>query len=690
MLDLDRMPAAELIRFAENVIDSYAMKIEKITKGRNIRSQKWNPYIPEAWRVPERKPSHSSYGPSIPIQCMGLTSANPPTYTRPSPDPDVNAARSSDVVENYLHAIFEEENKNGIAGNVSWIWINDQMNNYGGCCIGTILAPHAWADAPAMSDRENKIRQEFWRNKRGNIPDDGEPFDDVASAKAFLKAVEEHRRRAEGPVIRRYVPFDQAYPVVVGRTMMAMVIRRQASALEMTSLDFIMNDGSPVTVDKTEELTEIWTPRKARYFIDGGELKHEIYGDTGIVHNYGFIPYVYKVGIPDDDCAGEFGVWGSPVLSIVADQIINIDTIQTVQMNAAYQAGYPTPVAEDVAQPDAVSMAAGDGKMQHLEIKSGVVNYFPGKRLSYLLNNGTGIDFDKELSAAKEELRRLLPDALLGQAASSGYNTAQAIQQGMGFLGAVIEGTQALMATQGSQELHLINDFVPGPIFFNYAYRDNNFGSGPLHMRNLRITSDDINNYFPVNVEISRVVDQITLSAHMAQLQAQGLASVREVMESRGVTDTEALNAEILVDAFRKQAEPRLMQDAVDEAGMGPLQKEMAAEQQLTTLPDGSQGVAMPGGGVAAPGLPGQTIPGNAKVSFTSAPSPAQLAAGPAGALLGGFNLNSPGPNPASTANPTQLLPTPAQPNRFRRKGGALPGATQKQGWSKTTQGKLG
>lgn len=670
-LNLDTMAAADLARFAENVISSYAPRQKKIEKAKEIRSQNWTPYIPEAWQVPERKATHSSYGPSIPLQCIGLTSANPPTYTRVRPDPEVSAARKADIVENYLHARFHTENEDGVAGSVAWIWENDQMDNYGGCCIGTILAPHAWANAPSMSDREGKIRKEYWRNRHGVVPEDGEEFDDVASAKAFIKAVEEHRRRAEDPVIRRYVPFDQAFPVFVGRTMMAMIIRRKASALEMTSLDFLTNDGSELSVDKTQELTEIWTPNRGRFFIGGEELKHEKYGSEGIPHNYGFIPYVYKCGLPDDECAGEFGVWGTPILSVIADQIINIDTIETVRMNAAYLAGFPTPVAEDTVPLDPATLVSGEGKMQQVAIKSGQINYWPGKKIYYLLNNGTGVDFEKALAEEKAELRRLLPDALLGQAASSGYNTAQAIQQGMGFLGPNLTALQGLHASQARQQLQIINDFVPGPVFFNYAYRDNNFQSGPLRMRNLEISAKDIDNYFPVNVEISRVVDQITLSAHMAQLQSQGLATVDEVLESRGVTNTEATKRDILVDKFRLQAEPRLMADAVEEAGLGPLQAEMAAEAQLTTLPDGSQGLAMPDGTVAAPGLPAQT----------------PQMQGAAGAMMGGYNLASPGPNPASTSNPQQMLPTPEQPNRFRRKGGAIPGAPQRQGATKTVQG---
>jgi len=333
-------------------------------------------------------------------------------------------------------------------------------------------------------------------------------------------------------------------------------------------------------------------------------------------------------------------------------------------------AGFPTPVAEDTVAPDAVTVAAGDGKMQHLEIQSGKVNYFPGKRITYLLATGTGPDFQRLLANEREELRRLLPDALLGQAASSGFNTAQAIQQGMGFLGSILKGTEGLLRTQAAHELRLINDFVPGSVYLDYAYRNNNFGSGPLKMNRIKISADDIQNYYAVNVEISRVVDYITLSAAMAALQLQGLATVDEVLESRGVTDTEATKAAILVDAFRKQAEPRLMQDAVEEAGMGPLQAEMAAEAQLTTLPDGSQGVTMPDGSVAAPGLPQQ---------------PAQLPQqqGAVGAMMGGYNLASPGPNLNSVANPQISLPTPQQPDRARRRGGAIPGKPQRQGASK-------
>jgi len=668
-MNLDKMSGADLARWAENVVLSYATRDAMITECKATRSGSFTIYIPAAWRS-GIKDQHSSLGKSLPITCIGVTSVNEPTYTRTPPDTDIALASKADAVERYLQAAFEKEKGDGTPGQSTWYWLNDQMNNFGGCCIGTMFAPHSWADVPSLTDEEGKIRKEFWRDSSGKVTDDLEDLDDVAASRAYLKAVDLYRQRGSSPIVRRYVPFDQAYPAIIGRSMMAMVIRRKVSPMELSALGFKLDSAgisANETIDRSREVDEVWTARRCRLFVERNELEHEVYGKEGIVHNYGFVPFAYQIGLPAENAEGEFGVWGAPILSLVGDNIRAIDTIMTARANAAYQAAYPTPVAEDVTPQDPVALSTSDGKMQHLEIKSGMLNYFPGKKIYYLNNPGLGKDFELAIREEREEIRRIIPDAILGLAESSGYNSALAIQQGRGFFGPIVQGMQLLLQRQAAQELQHIDRRVPGHIYLDYAYRNNNFGAGRLKMNKVKIGADDIRGYYAVNVEISRVVDQITLSSHMAQLQAQGLATVDEVLESRGVTDTEATKQQILVDQFLASdpVKQQLTMDAIEEAGLADLQAEIMAEQQLTTLPDGSQGVLMPDGTIAAPGL-----------------MPEQQ--GAAGAMLGGANLNSAGPNMASTNNPTQMLPTREQPDRFRRKGGAIPGKPQRQGWSKT------
>lgn len=671
-MDLDTMDSADLAKLSNDVIQSYAARNEVIEECRDTRSGKFPIYIPKAWDA-GIKPQHSNLGKSIPIMSVGLISNNKPTWNRARPDNHVVAVANADNVERYLQAAFARENGKGKIRRSSWYWVGDQMVNMGGCCIGTFFGTDTYAAQPAFTDAERKIRKAFWRDSTGTLTEDFNKVDDFAASKAYIKAVDEFRRRGASPIVRRYVPFDQSYPVDVGDSCLGMVIRRKTSAFELSVLGF--DAGDSLNLDASKEITEVWTPRRCRMFQGSDELEHEVYGKEGIVHNYGYIPFAYQAGLAAGECEGEWGTWGAPVLSIVGNNIRNIDTVMTARANAAYQAAYPTPVAEDTVPLDAVTMAGGDGGIQHLEIKSGMINYWRGKRITYLNNPGLGKDFEVMIREEREEVRRMLPDALWGMVASSGYNTALGIQQGIGFFGEIMEGTELLYTNQSAQELELIDRFWQGPIYLDYAYRNNNFGAGKMRVRQLELNADMIQHYYAVSVEISRVVDQITLSSHMAQMQAQGLASVDEVLESRGVTDTEAMKQQILVDQFRNSdaVKQQLTMDAIKDAGLGALQAEAAAEAALTQLPDGSQGITMPDGSVAAPGIPS---------------SPPQLPQnqGPVGAMLGGANLNSAGPNPASTNNPTQLLPTKEQPNRFRRKGGAIPGSAQKQGLKKTVQ----
>lgn len=675
-MDLNKLLSKELARFAKNVVDSYAPRDEMIEECQKTRSGKFPIWIPPAWRSGV-KDQHSSLGKSIPITCIGVTSVNEPVYTRTPPDTDIIEASRADAVERYLQAQFEREKGLGTPGQSAWYWLNDQMNNFGGACIATLFGPHVWADQPLLTDEEGKIRKEYWRDSTGKLTEDLKEMDDVASSRAYIKAVDLYRRRGNSPIVRRYVQFNHAYPAIIGREMVAMVVKRKVAPLELGMMGYKpesagVSDSSGINRNQT--LMEVWTSHRCRLFLGEEELEHEVYGADGIVHNYGFVPFVYQSGLPAENAEGEFGVWGAPILSLISDNIRAIDTIMTARANAAYQAAYPTPVAEDTSPVDPASLLNDGGKMQHIEIRSGMVNYFPGKKIYYLNNPGLGKDFERAILEEREEIRRMIPDAILGLAESSGYNTALAIQQGRGFFGPIVQGMQLLLENQSRQELQHIDRRVPGPIYLDYAYRDNNFGAGRPKMNKVRIDSGDIKGFYVVKVEISRVVDQITLSAHMAQLQAQGLATVDEVLEARGVTDTEATKKQILVDQFRNSdmVRQKLTQDAIEEVGLADLQAEALAEQQLVPLPDGSQGVMMPDGTVAAPGLGDVT----------------QMQQGAAGAMMGGMNLASSGPNMASTNNPRQMLPTQQQPDRFRRKGGAIPGKAQKQGWAKTAGGQ--
>lgn len=640
-----------------------------ISRAKLLRSQRWQPTIPEEFKI-VAKPQHSSLGKSIPVVALGVATVNEPVYSRTPPDEDVRVAEKTDAVERYFQGRFHREKGRGTPGRSAWVWMGDQMANYGGAVVGTLLQPHAWANSPALTDEEGRIRREFWRDGAGKPTDKIGELDDVAASRAYLKVVDLYRRNAESPIVRRYLPLDQCYPAYVGRAMVAMVIRRKASLFELTASGFVLDEGtSAPSTERNVEVTEVWTPNRCRSFRGDREMSHKLYGDTGIATGYGFVPFVHQIGIPAEDSEGEFAVWGSPILSLVESNIIAIDTVMTIRNSAAMMAGYTSWVAEDIAPPDPAAVMKGDDGMKHLEIKIGMVNYFRGKRISPLLHPGINKDFERAIADEREEIRKIIPDVLFAKPASSGYNSALMGENIRSFFGPIFEGTEILHEVQAEQEMRLL-ERVPGPVYVDYATRNNNMGVGRLKVSRVKLESSDIGGYYGMNVEVSRVVDRITLSAHLAQMYIQGFGYEDMVLESMGITDTEHAKRQRLVDDFRKSdpVQANLTQDAIEEAGMADVLAEAQAEQQLTQLPDGSQGVTMPDGSVAAPGMPAQL--------------PEQQ--GPAGAMLGGANLNSPGPNLASTANPTQMLPTTQQPNRFRRKGGAIPGKAQRQQWAKT------
>ena len=302
-MNLDKMSGPDLARWAENVVLSYAARDAMIAECKATRSGSFPIYIPAAWRS-GIKDQHSSLGKSL--SCIGVTASTNRPYTRPNADMLPVEGRRR---ERYLQAAFEKEKGDGTPGQSTWYWINDQMNNFGGCCIGTMFAPHSWADVPSLTDEEGKIRKEFWRDSAGKVTDDLEDLDDVASSRAYLKAVDLYRRRASSPIVRRYVPFDQAYPAIIGRSMMAMVIRRKVSPMELSALGFKLDSAgisANETIDRSLEVDEVWTARRCRLFVERNELEHEVYGKEGIVHNYGFVPFVYQIGLPAENAEGEF------------------------------------------------------------------------------------------------------------------------------------------------------------------------------------------------------------------------------------------------------------------------------------------------------------------------------------------------------------------------------------------------
>jgi hypothetical protein len=456
-----------------------------------------------------------------------------------------------------------------------------------------------------------------------------------------------------------------------------MVIKRKASALELTASGFDLERINGATerwkTDKTHELIEVWTPNVVRYLIGDEEVFHEKMGGGPLATRYGFVPYVYQIGIPGGQ--GEFGPYGLPVLNLVDSNIRMIDALETFRYNAIHMAAFPSYVATDLVRTDdGVTMTAGAGdEMFTVEIKPGMINYSPRKKIEALTHPGLNKDFDKALIDEKNELRRIIPDVLIGIGESSGYNSAQMTNQALRFFYPVIDGEERLYEKVAVMDFCHIEKRVPGPIYMDYAYKASELDSTPGKVARTRIDADDIDGYHGITCSISREVDVITKGSWAAEMVAAGLMPPEFFYEAIGERDPEQRKRQIAVHRFLNRPDVQELRDqqAIKKFGLVKLQQQAAAMQRITPGPDGTPMVAMPDGSVAGPGM------ANNLPQFQ----------GSAGAQQGGMNMQVMGPNMASTHNPSIGVPTAEQPNGARRRGGAIPGAGQRQGWRKTVGG---
>lgn len=655
------MPSADLAKFSENVKAAWSPRDEMVARMGRIRSQKWSVTLPPAIALTV-KTQHSSIPFDVATRAIGILTARAPVYQRIPPGEDERTAERSNTVERYCQARLQWDMDYAMAGRDAWVFETDQIANKGAGVVGSIFAPHAWASVPPLFGEDGDYSPKLWRDSAGKPTGERKDVDPVATSKAYVKAVEMYRLGARPPMVHRYMPTEQCYPVFVNDEMMAMIIKRKASILELSACGFdtasLGKGDTDATVEKTFELTEVWTANRCRYFIEKNPLRHKLYGDDGFATGYGWVPFEYRTGLPNSE-ETEFGPMGMPLLALVESNIVMIDSLETFRYAAIQGFSFPSwQVVRQVAADTMAALAATSaGEPKSYKIEPGMaVDFGGGAKLEALIHPGLNKDFDKAIEDEKAEVRKIIPDVLFGIPASSGYNSAVMTQQARAFFNPMIGAQEHQAKMLAVMDMAHIEERLPGKMYMEYRFRGNELTPSSKVGR-VGIEASDIGGYRGIHAEIGRELDRVTMGTWAAGMVDKGLMAEQTAAEICGVTDWEHERKMIDADRFRKNPDYQAMvqADAARDFGLLSESEASAAKARIYMAPDGTPTV-MP-----------QTPQGQAMN----------------GAILGGANGNSGQPNMGSSANPAIQQPTAAQPNRMRRRGGAIPGAPQNQGSEK-------
>lgn len=659
MADLEKLSPQDLSRFAENLIQAWAPRDDMIARVGRIRSQNWTVEVPPAMRL-TAKTQHSSIPFDVATRAIGILTARPPVFERVPPDDDEREAERSNTVERYCQARLEWDKDNALAGRDAWVFLTDQIANKGAGCVGSIFAPHAYASAPPLWDEKGDYDKKLWRDSKGGATTDRKALDPVATSKAYVKVVDRYRMGARPPMVHRFVPTEQSYPCYVWDELAAMVIRRKASILELSACGFdtaaLGKGGTDATVEKSFELTEVWTPNRCQYLVDGKPLAHGVYGEDGIATHYGFVPFDYRIGLPNSE-ETEFGPMGLPLLALVESNIVMIDSLLTFRYQAVQGFSFPSwQVVRAAAAETMANLAAGEPRSYPIEPGKAVDFGQAGVKLEPMMHPGLNKDFDRAIEDERMEVRKIIPDVLFGIPASSGYNSAVMTQQARAFFNPMIESQQHEAKALAVMDMRHISDRMPGPIYLEYRHRENELDARPARLARVAIQASDIGDYYGIHAEIGRELDRVTMGTWAAGMVEKGLMAKKTAAELCGVTDWEHEEQMMARDRFLAKPEIQAVieADAVRDFGLQSEREAAAAMARIQVQPDGTPAV-MP--------QPGATPQGQAMN----------------GAILGGASGNGGQPNMGSSSNPSIGQPTAQQPDRMRRRGGAIPGGPQMQ-----------
>src|SRR5665647_1688872 len=592
-MDLEKLGPEDLSKYAENLIQAWAPRDEMIARIGRVRSQNWTVQVPPAMRL-TAKTQHSSFPFAVATRAIGILTARPPIFERVPPDEDERTAVHSNTVERYCQARLAWDKDYALAGRDAWVFLTDQIANKGAGVVGSIFRPHAYASAPPLWGEDGDYAKKLWRDSKGSDTTDRKSVDPVATSKAYVKAVDVYRLGVKPPMVHRFIPTEQAYPCFIGDEMAAMVIRRKASILELSTCGFdtdgLGRGDTDATVEKSFTLTEVWTPNRCRYFVDKKTLTHKKYGEDGIPTGYGFVPFDYRIGLPNSE-ETEFGPMGLPLLALVESNIVMIDSLLTFRYQAVQGFSFPAwQVVRAAAQETLTALAAGEPKSYAIEPNKAVDFGQAGVKIEPLMHPGLNKDFDKAIEDERMEVRKIIPDVLFGIPASSGYNSAVMTQQARAFFNPMIECQQHQAKSLAVMDMSHISDRLHGKTYLDYRSKQNDLSGQPAKMGRVAIDAADIGGYYGIHAEIGRELDRVTMGTWAAGMVDNGLMAKQTAAEICGVTDWEHEEKMMARDRFMAKPEIQAVieADAVRDFGLQSEQEAAAAQARIQVGPDGT------------------------------------------------------------------------------------------------------
>lgn len=669
--DLDGMDDTRILDMFHRVKDAWGDRDSAIKAAVELREQKWSVNVPKAWKQTATQ-HHTSRSKEIPQRVVGTLMLNLPIYSRPNPGEDFDVGVDQNQVERFLQAYLHHWDRKSLKGRSALEFIYDNFVGKGGVCAGSLLQPQQWAGAPLLMDGD-QIRQEHWRDSRGKPTDRKDEVDHEASGRAYLKLVDTYRQKVTQnspsgmPLRRRVLPPEQCFPVIVEDQMLALFIERKASMLELEAGGWQVELANS-KVGSQHSFLEVVTPNRCRYYMDTKPVIHPEYGKDGLYTGYGFVNYVYQTSLN----AGEtdYGCWGMPVLGLVDSNIRTIDTLRTYLMNAVHLASFTSFTIEytgEQTSTGAIVESKTGRKLTQFDFKSGMINDFgPNRKVVPMTHPGLNADFWKAVAEEEADIDRIIPRSLSGQPSSSGYNTVVSSVQGRALYNSIYRGAELLLEQVAEHDLRLL-ETLPGPVYLDWEQATNS--TRAKKYSRVRIDSSLIGGYYAVGCSIDRTVDPITEGTFRANMLAQGVGDTFWAAEGAGIVDPEDMALRQARDRVLKSdvIMQTLEQRAVKRFGLRVAQSEAAAAGRIQQMPDGTMAVMTRDGRTAAPGMGIQQSP------------QAQAAVGAQGGTFGNTALQSNGgPNLPTTNNPTIEQPRGGG-NRMRRRGGANPGAPQRQ-----------
>jgi len=649
------MEDSQILDLYERVKDNWSPRDEVIRKAVELREQSWKVKVPKAWQQTTTT-HHTSRSKEIPERVKGTIMLNQPTFSRANPGEDFGVGADQNQVERWHKAYFDYWDAHTLEDRSGREFLLDSLVGKGNACAGTILTPQAMAARAPMFMEGDSIRREHWRDESGKETDDYDKMDLSASTRAYERKAEHHMKRSATndsggmPLTRRLLKPEQAFPMIVDGNMQALFIERKVNMVELGVSGWEI----PVEVqDATQSLIEVVTPNRCRYYLGNKEIIHGKTGAGGLVTNTGFVPYTYQTSLAAGET--EYGAYGLPILGLIDSNIRTYVTLKTYLMNAVHLASFTTFVVEYIGEERTVAsiVESKSGKtLTTFDFKSGMLNDFgPGRKVVPLTHPGLNSDFYKLLAQEEQEMDRIIPRSLTGEATSSGYNTALSSVQARALFNSIYGAEERLLTRLGKMDMRHV-ETLPEPVYLEWEKPTT---SRAKQFERVKLDKKLIGGYYQLKVNIDRVVDPITEGTFRLNQMAGGVGDIEWVAEGSGIHDYEDMIARRARDrVFTSEATmAALDQRAVARFKLKAAVAEAAAAGRIQIAPDGTPVVAMSDGRSAAPGLGVQTP---------------QMQA-PAGAM-GGSNNNpalqsNGGPNTASTNNP-------------RSRGGANKGAPQR------------